>query len=354
MTERKSLLVGSLPFNNEQEAMTFAINQLGGSLLALPDGEIGEKTPQYPNGKRSAWVMTAINICSEDTENWEVVKDVVRGKDGFPADYNSVQKLRAKHPPSTMHNYLKFGYDDYFKESYPIFQKLKQEKGLDDLKFQVGVPTGLGIAFTMMAPIAALRYTDAFNKRIAYEVNEILKIARDDVIIQIEVPAEVAMAYRLPNFMMNLALMSIFNLVKKINAPAKIGFHLCLGDLNNEALTHAKTLDKMVLFSNKLVDGWLPEYELVYMHYPLAEAVEPPPMNAAFYDSLKHIHLPENVRFVAGFVHEKRSEAELAQIRDIIETVRQHPVDVACSCGLGRRPRPIAEEVIKTTAGLTA
>ena len=354
MTTRKSLLVGSMPFSDEQEAMTFAITHLGDSLLALPDGEIGEKTEQYPNGKRSAWVMTAINLCAEDTANWEVVKDVVRGTDGFPVDYNSVQKLRPKHSPATMHKYLKFGYDDYFKESYATFTALKQEKGLDDLAFQVGVPTGLGIAFSMMSPINALRYTDAFNKQVAYEVNEILKVARDDVVIQIEVPGELAFAYKLPNFMVNIALWSIFNLVKKINPPARIGFHLCLGDLNNEALTHAKTLDKMVHFSNTLVDRWSPEHELAYMHYPLAEAIDPPPMDASFYEALKNIHLPEKTRFVAGFVHEKRSDDELAQIRDMIETIRQHPVDVACSCGLGRRPRAVAEAVIKTTVELTA
>ena len=108
----------------------------------------------------------------------------------------------------------------------------------------------------------------------------------------------------------------------------------------------------MVHFSNKLVDRWSPEYELAYMHYPLAEAIDPPPMDTSFYEALKNVRLPENTRFVAGFVHEKRSDAELVQIRDMIETIRQHPVDVACSCGLGRRPREVAEAVIKTTAGL--
>jgi hypothetical protein len=41
MSKKKTLLVGSLPFENEQEAMEYAAHKLGSSLLALPSGEIG-------------------------------------------------------------------------------------------------------------------------------------------------------------------------------------------------------------------------------------------------------------------------------------------------------------------------
>lgn len=343
---RKALLVGSMPFENEAHAMTYATEHLGESLIALPDGEIGEKTGQYPKGKRAAWVMTVINRCSEDKDNWEIVKDVVRGEDGFPVNYDGVQKLRPKHKPSEMHNYLSLGYDTYFKESYAIFQRLREEKGLKDLKFQVGVPTGLGITFSMMSPMDALRYADAFNKRIAYEVNEIIKIAGDDVVIQIEVPGELAMAYKLPNFLIGLPMRSILGLVKKITPGAQFGIHICLGDLNNLALIRAKTLNKMVLFSNELVERWSPDHKLTYIHYPLAEGIAPPPMEADYYAPLKNIHLPEGVHFVAGFVHERRNQKELGQILRQIETVRAHPVDVACSCGLGRRTTDVAETLI--------
>jgi hypothetical protein len=346
MPDRKALLVGSLPFPSEEQAMKFAIENLGGMLLGLPDGEIGEVTDEYPKGKRAAWVMTAIDICSADTENWEIIKESGNSVDGFPADYDDVQKLKPKRPPAEMHKHMNFGYHEYFKASYPAFKRLREEHNLPDLKFQVGVPTGLGIAFSMMQPITALRYTDAFNKRIAYEVNEILKIAAEDVIIQIEVPAELKLAYTLPNFLMGWSIRPITGLLDKINAPAKIGVHICLGDLNNIALTEAKTLDKMVKFSNLMVEKWSPEHELVYVHYPLAEAVTPPPTDKAYYQPLRDIHLPNDARFVAGFVHEGNTEEINAKILHIIEDIYGSPVDVACSCGLGRRSNDEAKQLI--------
>jgi hypothetical protein len=353
MVNRQTLLVGSMPFEDEEAAMRRALGTLGQSLIALPDGEIGEKTATYPNGNRAAWVMTAINICSQDTENWQVVRQPVNDANGFPKDYSGVQRLKPRRSPSEMHNYLKFGYDDYFKRSYPIFKQLRTEKGMPHLKFQVGVPTGLGISFSMMNPLDALRYSDAFNKRLAYEMNEILKIAGDDVVIQIEVPGELAMAYQLPGMLVGLALRSIYGLVKKITPKAQFGIHICLGDLNNIALVHAKTLQKMVHFSNSLVAGWPQTHNLHYVHYPLAEASDPPPLDKAFYQPLGEVRLPQGTHFVAGFIHEKRSEQEHRQLQKIIEDVRGQAVDVACSCGLGRRPTAVAQHLIEMMAKMT-
>jgi hypothetical protein len=351
MTDRKALLVGSLPFGSEEEAMQFTLETLGQALVSLPDGEIGEITDEYPKGKRAAWVMTAIDICSADTENWQVIKEKGRTSEGFPADYNQVQKLKPRRPVSEMHKYLNFGYLDYFKASYPIFQRLRNSHNRPDLKFQVGVPTGLGITISMMPPLDALRYVDAFNKRIAYEVNEILKLA-PDVLIQIELPAELKLAYTLPNFMMNLALRSLNGLVKKIDPSAQLGIHICLGDLNNIALTQAKTLDKLVRFSNLMVKNWSPKHRLQYVHYPLAEAAAPPPTDKGYYQPLRDIHLPKDVRFIAGFVHEGNTPEANEQILQTIEAIRGTQIDIACSCGLGRRSNETARRLIEETKRL--
>jgi hypothetical protein len=348
MPGRSTLLVGSMPFASEADAMRRAVSTFGSSLLALPDGEIGEVTPEYPSGKRSAWVMTAINLCAADTANWEVVRQAVNDENGFPKDYPDVQRLKAKRSPAEMHQYLKFGYDEFFKQSYPIFQQLRQEYNLPKLKFQVGVPTGLGIAFSMMSPLDALRYADAFNKRLAHEIHEILKIAPDDVVIQVEVPGELAMAYQLPSFLVRLPVMSVLGLVNKVQPPVPFGIHICLGDLNNIALVHARTLDKMVNFSNQLVASWPQRHPLAYVHYPLAEAAEPPPLDKDFYQPLAAVRLPAGTQFVAGFVHEKMSAEQHQQLLSTIEQVRGHTVGVACSCGLGRRPRPVAEQLLRS------
>jgi hypothetical protein len=336
-----------MPFASEADAMRRAVSTFGESLLALPDGEIGEVTPEYPNGKRSAWVMTAINVCAADTDNWEVVRQAVNDANGFPKDYPDVQRLKAKRSPGEMHHHLRLGYDEFFKQSYPIFRQLRDEHKLPHLKFQVGIPTGLGIAFSMMSPLDALRYADAFNKRLAHEIHEILKIASDDVVIQLEVPGELAMAYQLPGFLVRLPVMSVLGLVNKIQPSVLFGIHICLGDLNNKALVHARSLDKMVNFSNQLVASWPERHPLAYVHYPLAEAAAPPPLEKHFYQPLAQIRLPTGTQFVAGFIHERLTTEQHQQLLNTIESVRGHTVGVACSCGLGRRPRPIAEQLMR-------
>ena len=352
--KRRVLLVGSLPFENEEIAMKNSLDVLANDLLSLPDGEIGEKCSRYPNGNRAAWIQSIIDTCEADTDNWKVLKQSERNEQGFPVGYDTEPRLKPKHSPEKMYKHLDFRWIEYFKKSYPVFKKLRKERGLYDLKFQVGLPTGLAITYAMMSPVNAIKYASTFNRRMAYEANEILKIADPgDVNFQIEVPGELAMAYKLPKFLVNLSVKTILGLANRIDAKASFGIHICFGDLNNEALTKAKTLDKMVHFSNHLVNNWPTRHKLDYVHYPLAEAATPPPMDEKYYDILKNIELPEHVRFVAGFVHDKISQQEHKEILDIVEKVRGHKVDIACSCGLGRRPQKVAEQLIKVSHELT-
>lgn len=49
---RRVLLVGSLPYGDEASAMARAYELAGDRLMALPDGEIGERSDQYPRTPR--------------------------------------------------------------------------------------------------------------------------------------------------------------------------------------------------------------------------------------------------------------------------------------------------------------
>ena len=352
--KRAALLVGSLPFTDEESCMKYALDLLGPALFCLPDGEIGDKTPAFPKGNRIAWVVYALEKLTQDTSSWQVVKQPTRSSDdGMAVNYDSFQKLRPLHSTANMPHHVTLGYDEFFRTSYPVFQRLRQQYGLDNLKFQMGVPTGFAMGFAFANPVTWLRYTNAFNTVIAREVNAVLAEAVHDAIIQIEVPPELYAAYKLPTPLLGLALRPILDLLNKITPGAQIGIHLCLGDFHNEALVHPKTLDKMVAFSNRLVDGWPQQHQLAYVHYPFAEGAVPPTMDSRYYAPLANIKLPTHTRFVAGFVHEKRSLAENRHILDSIETTRGQAVDVASSCGLGRRTPEVAANLLSMTAQLT-
>ena len=138
---RQALLVGSLPFEDEEACMRRALELLGPHLIALPDGEIGEKSERFPRGDRFAWVLYAIEGLTADPSNWRMVKDAVRGSDGMATGYTTFQKLLPLRTPAHIASTLRFGYDDWVRRSYPTFQRLRAAARLSP-PFQLGVPTG--------------------------------------------------------------------------------------------------------------------------------------------------------------------------------------------------------------------
>lgn len=352
---RSALLVGSLPFSDEEECMRRSLSALGPSLRSLPDGEIGDKTPRFPRGNRGAWVMSAVEVLTSDTEGWRIVTSAERdAEDGLATDYTHIQKLAPRRPPAAMAKTVRFGYDGYFRKSYEAFKEIRREQGLGNIKFQVGVPTGFALGLAFASKLDWIRYTGAMNTVIAREVDAILQEAGDDVVIQVEVPPEIYAAHALPTPLLGLALRPIVDLLGKIQRPAELGVHLCLGDFRNEALVHPKTLLKLTAFSNALVRAWPERHRLSYVHFPLAAGATPPPVSAAWYAPLARARLPQGARFVAGFVHEGRSAAELRRILATIEEARGEQVDIASSCGLGRRSPEVAERLLAMTAELLA
>lgn len=346
MSQRAVLLVGSMPFEDEETCMRHGFDALGSQLFCLPDGEVGEKSSAFPLGVRGSWVNYAIEMLRRDTANWRALTEPKRGADGWPLTYQDIQKLEPLLSPDALPEHVNFGYDAFFRQSYPVFKRLRNERGLPQLKFQMGIPTGSALGFVFADPADMLKYRHAFNTVFAREVNAVLRQAGSDVLVQIEVPPELYAAYSAPSMMEELSLRPIYDLLSKIDAGAQIGMHLCLGDFNNVSVVHPDTLSTMVEFSNRLVEGWPKQHALAYVHYPFAEGQVPPTTDAKYYAPLSAIRLPQGTRFVAGFVHEKRSYDENVAILHSIESAYGQAVDVACSCGLGRRKPEVARQLL--------
>jgi hypothetical protein len=123
-------------------------------------------------------------------------------------------------------------------------------------------------------------------------------------------------------------------------APAgtHFGAHFCLGDFNHESFTHLEDAGPIARCANALVGGWPADKVLDYIHVPFAAAADPPPRDPEFYAPLSELRVPDDVRFVAGFIHESVSADELRPLLEIIEGAAGREVDVAATCGLGRRP----------------
>lgn len=78
---------------------------------------------------------------------------------------------------------------------------------------------------------------------------------------------------------------------------------------------------------------------LEYVHLPFA-AAENPGTHESFYGSLDELEISASLRLRAGLVHERLGLDELRHQLALIESHAGREVDVAATCGLGRRETP--------------
>ena len=123
---------------------------------------------------------------------------------------------------------------------------------------------------------------------------------------------------------------------------SRYGLHLCLGDLNNESMGRPVDAGPLVALANALMAAWPAGRTLEYLHVPLAHGSEIPSMDPDYYAPLSDLWLPDHVRFIGGFIHERSTIKDLIRIRDQIEHNLDRQIDIGASCGLGRRERPAA------------
>ena len=350
---RRVLLVGSLPYDDEASAMARALELAGDKLVALPDGEIGERSEQHPNGDRSQWVAGLAGRLASDSALFDVVKAGTMSDQGFPVDFKSAVRLRPKLDPPALAERLELRYDTYALRSRQHFERLRTLAGRPDLRMQVGLPTGLGIAAAVFNPRRAMRLAGAFATRLEREAMVIEReIGAENLIFQIEAPAEVVMAHRLPKPLLGTATKTAVDLARRLPDGVPVGLHLCFGDLNNKALIAPTKFGRLIDFANTLIDRWPSTHRLRYLHLPFAAGTSPAPTEAASYGALRRLTLPSGTRLVAGFVHEEPHVDSLARLLHTIEDAWGGTVDVATACGLGRRTADTADELIARCFGL--
>ena len=122
--------------------------------------------------------------------------------------------------------------------------------------------------------------------------------------------------------------------------------------MNHKALGRMRDVRPVVVLANAIARRWPARRPLEFVHAPFAAADEPAPTDVAFYAPLVHLKLPAGTRFVAGFVHEDRDLACQRKLLTLIEQQVGHRVDVAASCGLGRRNVEPAVQTMDQAAAL--
>jgi hypothetical protein len=340
MSSRGVHFVGSFPAESTGAAMRAMLDSSGPLLRTLPTGE----TRRYEFYIRPILedLATRGALEVEKPGEWLSTRDRTR-----------YRVPRGVKPNGGM---MDLGYGREATEAMPIFTALREAHGLLDLTLQIGMPTDLTLTFIALGPNGVRSHRQAFADATTREITAIRRSAGDGVVIQLEATAElVLLAKTQPLHRFVERAMGFGRGITALAAAApegtRFGLHLCLGSLRNKAGATLRDVRPFVDLANSVVRQWPPGRTLEYVHAPFAAGDIPPTTTAGFYAPLADLSLSEGTRFYAGLVHESPTEVEQRKTLQSIEKALGRRVDgVACACGLGRRPRDVADALMARAA----
>ena len=353
-------LVGSLPpdIATAEDGMRFFLDNAGSHLRALlPTGE---------TRRRGLYVAPIV----DGLATHPALEYVTRG-DWSSLTARPTYRLRAGRSLRDAPLDDKLGYFKETDDALPVFRKLRAEYDRTDLRFQAGLPSPLSfsfIAFNHRVMQVYKRGGSSGEGRWPYyrpiaeatgrEAARIHELGGDDVVLQLEIPAETLLVAKAPPGLRSIvaaaAARSVANIVARLPRGAGMGVHLCFGSLHNQPGARPRSTAPMVALANAIVRRWPAGRELVFVHIPMADGARPP-LQKAYYKHLRRLVIPRQTRLIAGVAHEYQPLDEQRRALALIESAVGHQVDIASACGLGpRASKDVARQAIARAIELAA
>lgn len=320
--------VGTLPqFASATAALTWQRDTIAGRTRSWFGGETGD---------RSQWFVPVITRLKES----EKVRTV---RSGSWTDYDDVDRLalrRGRLDPDD----IPLRIADDFREERDSLLRLLGTTGSRPL--QVGIPGFLDMALFVFGPLGVVRHARTFRRALSSEIDAIQNEFPGEALFQLEVPVALIAVASAPRPLRPLVarIMARLVLAQVRAAPtgARFGVHLCLGDLGHRAIRQLDDAGALVALTAALVRQWPRHTTVDFVHLPFSGGEEPPTTHPDFYRPLQNLQ-PVGVPIIAGIAHETQSLREQQEVLAIIESRLGRPVDIATSCGLGRRSTEAAE-----------
>jgi len=309
--------------------MDKALSRLGPHLLRMSDGETGART---------GWVQPTIEWLRADP-------DVELIRDGNWTSYEDTPQFKVRDGHTFEPDNIHLSYTDWFHDSYEGFKTLKQRHGFPDIRFQVGMPAApdMGMmTFGFEEGRADESLGRAFGTAMVREIETIHAEAGDDVVFQLEAPPSTVGVTMVPPQAQEQVAKGIATALNRVaaNSPegAHFGYHLCLGDMEHEAMGESTSALPLVLLTNAIVETFPEGRTLDYVHAPFAASNKPGSLDKAWYEPLTDLVIPDDVRFAPGFVHELSEIEDLKRMLAMVEDLAGREVDISTACGIGRMP----------------
>ncbi len=335
MGSRGVHFVGSYPGTSTDDAMCAMLDAAGPRLRTLPTGETHRYEFYIQPIIEDLVAQGALEVKKSGTWRSSRERTIHRVPEG--------RELTG--------DMMDLGYLAEAQEALPIFRDLRAARGLSELALQIGMPTDFTLAFIAMGISGVHSHRKAFRDATVRDIAAINELVGADGVVQLEATAEMVLmaksqpVHRRVNAALHLGA-GIAALAAAAPAGTRFGVHLCVGSMRNKSRVRMRDLRPFVELANSVVRRWPSDRPLTYLHGPLAAGNIPPSANPAFYAPLADLSLGESTDFYAGFVHDTPTLTEQAETLRMIENALGRPMDgVASACGLGRRPRPIADRL---------
>jgi len=324
------LLVGSIPYDTNEEVFREFGPAFGSALIAMPDGEVGP---------RSHWISRVHYAVFANHPDLETVRQ--------PKKDNGVERLNPRDAGDSWQFRVRDGVDTvafgdkgwrlgYARDainSYFIFKALRAE-GLypASTRFQVSVPSVNSAVpyriFTDQNDVEKVRggYVEALKAELETIIQH---IPHHDLAIQLDCASEVQDAYgAIAGQPMATAIdrntPQITALLSWIPHEVMVGFHMCFGTLGGWPRFEPDDISGAVRMANAFLHA--ADRPVAWMHIPLLARPE-----EAFYAPLRGLE-PRGARIFLGIVHSMDS------YRERLKIAKKFVADfgVAAYCGFGR------------------
>lgn len=333
--------MGSLPpqLDSPEKAMAFAVDTAGEFLDGLIPG--GEADPY-----RAQWYVRPIidrlgkipALAPVRTGDWSTL----RSRDTF--------RLRPGRSLAEADVDAALG---YAAEAGRAMDALAEVRRTDPgLRLQVGIPTPFVIGFIAFEARMLLRHRGSvghgdrgfpyYRPLVDATVREIVRIQetlRDNVVFQLELPAETLICTGTPAGVRRAPATAVGRAIARLVARAphgsRFGIHLCYGSLDDKPVVRPRSAAPVVTLANAIARYWPAGRQLEFVHFPIGDGKQAP-VRPRYYAPLAGLELPATTRVIAGLAHPAQPLAQARQGLAAAESAYGGLLDVASPCGLGR------------------
>ncbi len=319
------LFVGSMTADlagTNTEAMHLMAHSCGRHLPALPSGELEDD---------AGWAAGRLEEFAKLPGVKTVKKCRLKALSYLGAPVYTIRRGEILHPDD-----INLHYAERAAANFPAFKKIRQERELSHLKYQVCIINPIDLVW--LGFLGSKRPLDAFKLATWREVSEIFNlVGAKNLTLQIDTPvSNIAANFLAGNKDVVAGLArTLQDLIAGFPPGVETGVHLCDGRYRARALGPAllygmKPMAKMALAIGQHVPN------LHYIHAPVVAGMHHPRKPGSFYQGLEILRkLPDSIGLYMGMAHpDEPLLNQLALLRHLQDRVEREEVGVAFTCGL--------------------